>query len=84
MPKLIRKLLIRLDLVTLSGSTCVRNSGQTGSKQNAKDLHQSVEDCRSPFATDNKPEWMVLDVIPVIPPDLRPSGSARFRQLCHQ
>ena len=22
--------------------------------------------------TPNKPEWMVLDVIPVIPPDLRP------------
>ena len=22
--------------------------------------------------SDNKPEWMVLDVIPVIPPDLRP------------
>ncbi len=23
-------------------------------------------------ASDNKPEWMILDVIPVIPPDLRP------------
>src|SRR5690625_5757722 len=22
--------------------------------------------------SDNKPEWMVMDVIPVIPPDLRP------------
>ena len=22
--------------------------------------------------SDNKPEWMIMDVIPVIPPDLRP------------
>jgi DNA-directed RNA polymerase subunit beta' len=27
----------------------------------------------------NKPEWMILDVIPVIPPELRPAGAARRR-----
>lgn len=24
------------------------------------------------FESGNKPDWMVLDVLPVIPPDLRP------------
>ena len=34
---------------------------------------QPAEDRRERSAiSDNKPEWMVLDVIPVIPPDLRP------------
>jgi DNA-directed RNA polymerase subunit beta' len=31
--------------------------------------------------TRNRPEWMILDVIPVIPPDLRPARSARRRPL---
>ena len=26
----------------------------------------------------NKPEWMILDVIPVIPPDLRPMVQLRW------
>ncbi len=33
--------------------------------------------------SDNKPQWMILDVIPVIPPELRPTRSARRRPLCH-
>ena len=32
----------------------------------------------------NKPEWMMLDVIPVIPPRSAPHGSAGRRPLRHQ
>ena len=32
--------------------------------------------------SDNKPSDMILDVIPVIPPDLRPLVAARRRPLC--
>ena len=31
----------------------------------------------------NKPEWMVLNVVPVIPPELRPLSSARRRKICN-
>ena len=31
----------------------------------------------------NKPQWMILDVIPVIPPELRPLVAARWWPLCH-
>ena len=40
---------------------------------------QAAQDGRSPpRLRPNKPEWMVLECIPVIPPDLRPAGAARF------
>ncbi|MEJ7712869.1 MAG: hypothetical protein WKF84_24260 [Pyrinomonadaceae bacterium] len=29
----------------------------------------------------NKPEWMILDVIPVIPPELQAAGAAGWRPL---
>jgi DNA-directed RNA polymerase subunit beta' len=31
----------------------------------------------------NRPEWMILEVIPVLPPDLRPAGSPGRRTICH-
>ena len=31
----------------------------------------------------NKPEWMILQVIPVIPPELRPSSSVGWGAVCH-
>ena len=45
---------------------------ETGSKQKAKDLINRLKIVEAIRDSDNKPEWMVLDVIPVIPPDLRP------------
>ena len=67
----IRKLLSHLDLVTLSDE--LREDVRvTGSKQKAKDLINRLKTVESIRDSDNKPEWMVLDVIPVIPPDLRP------------
>ncbi|MDG2390592.1 MAG: DNA-directed RNA polymerase subunit beta' [Planctomycetaceae bacterium] len=45
---------------------------ETGSQQRKKDLIKRLKIVEALRDSDNKPEWMVLDVIPVIPPDLRP------------
>ncbi len=67
----IRKLLNALDLVKLS-EELRQDLRETGSKQKAKDLINRLKTVEAIRDSDNKPEWMVLDVIPVIPPDLRP------------
>ncbi|HWA99919.1 MAG TPA: DNA-directed RNA polymerase subunit beta', partial [Pirellulales bacterium] len=67
----VRKLLAALDLVQLS-KDLREQLAETGSKQKQKDLINRLKIVESIRDSDNKPEWMVLDVIPVIPPDLRP------------
>ena len=67
----VRKLLNKLDLVTLSEQLRVELE-ETGSKQKKKDLINRLKIVESIRDSDNRPEWMILDVIPVIPPDLRP------------
>jgi DNA-directed RNA polymerase subunit beta' len=67
----VRKLLGRLELVSLSEKLRV-DLHETGSKQKKKDLINRLKIVESIRDSDNRPEWMVLDVIPVIPPDLRP------------
>ncbi len=67
----IRQLLQQLDLVQLSKD--LRDElEKTNSKQRKKDLINRLKLVESLRDSDNKPEWMVLDAIPVIPPDLRP------------
>ncbi len=67
----VRKLLCALDLVTLSDRLRVELT-ETNAKQRKKDLINRLKIVEAIRDSDNKPEWMVLDVIPVIPPDLRP------------
>ena len=67
----VRELLAELDLVRLSDDLRIELA-ETGSKQKRKDLTNRLKIVESIRDSDNKPEWMVLDVIPVIPPDLRP------------
>jgi DNA-directed RNA polymerase subunit beta' len=66
-----RKLLMDLDLVKLSQELRVELA-ETNSKQKKKELINRLKLVESIRDSDNRPEWMVLDVIPVIPPDLRP------------
>jgi len=67
----VKKLLMRIDLV--EQSVKLRHElRETGSQQKAKDLIKRLKIIEALRDSDNKPEWMVLDVIPVIPPDLRP------------
>jgi len=67
----VRKLLLGLDLVELS-KELREELATTGSKQKAKDFVNRLKIVEAIRDSENKPEWMVLDVIPVIPPDLRP------------
>ena len=67
----VRDLLGDMDLVHLSNDLRAELA-ETGSKQKRKDLTNRLKIVESIRDSDNKPEWMVLDVIPVIPPDLRP------------
>ncbi len=69
----IRKLLKRLDVVEVS-KELREEIEKSNSKQRRKEfvgrlkLIDALRNCKY----ENKPEWMILDVIPVIPPDLRP------------
>ncbi len=67
----IRKLLVNLDLVQLSAELRLELA-ETNSIQKKKDLINRLKIVESIRDSDNRPEWTVLDVIPVIPPDLRP------------
>ena len=67
----VRKLLQDLDLdETAKG---IRDDlSKTSSKQKTRDLTKQLKQVESIRSSGNKSEWMVMDVIPVIPPDLRP------------
>jgi DNA-directed RNA polymerase subunit beta' len=45
---------------------------ETGSKLKAKKLRKRLKLLMNFLKSQNRPEWMILDVIPVIPPELRP------------
>jgi len=67
----IRALLANLDLNVLSIE--LRQAiAKTNSKQKIKDLTKRLKIVNEAKNSNNKPEWMVLEVVPVIPPDLRP------------
>ncbi len=67
----VRKMLGRLELkkISLELREELRN---TRSKQRKKDIIKRLKTVEQLRDSPNKPEWMILDVIPVIPPDLRP------------
>jgi len=67
----VRTLLKQVNLEELSAELKVAYT-ETNSKQKKKDIIKRlaiVDDLKN---SGNKPDWMVLEVIPVIPPDLRP------------
>ena len=69
----IRELLApdRLDLALL-GDEVRQDLDTTKSQQRKKDLSKRLKIVEQIRKSDNDPQWMVLDVVPVIPPDLRP------------
>ena len=67
----VRDLVRRLDLATVAGELRAELA-TTNSRQRSKDITKRlrlVEDLKDSI---NKPEWMIMEVVPVIPPDLRP------------
>ncbi len=67
----IKALLTNLDLDVLS-SELRAAVVKTNSAQKIKDLTKRLKTVNAIRSSNNKPEWMVLEVVPVIPPDLRP------------
>ncbi|MCD4831468.1 MAG: DNA-directed RNA polymerase subunit beta' [Anaerohalosphaeraceae bacterium] len=67
----IRDLLSGLDLESL-GVELRAGIGKTKSKQKIKDLSKRLKIVNAIRDSVNKPEWMIIEVSPVIPPDLRP------------
>ncbi|HKL94847.1 MAG TPA: DNA-directed RNA polymerase subunit beta' [Haploplasma sp.] len=66
----IKKLLEELDLD--KEVIALRKKIKSNSAQKRERAIKRLEVVEAFNNSDNKPEWMVLDVIPVIPPDLRP------------
>ncbi len=67
----VKKLLVALDLGALSDQ--LREELKTSrSKQRKAEIVKRLRTVEMLRDSPNKPHWMVLDVIPVIPPDLRP------------
>ncbi len=67
----IRELLASQDLVTLSAQLR-EEMAATSSKTKRQKLYKRLFVIEAFRDSGNKPEWMVLEVIPVLPPDLRP------------
>ena len=67
----IKKLLKKIDLEELSPELRARTRMETSAQRKRETLKRLkiVEAFR---LSGNRPEWMIMDVIPVLPPDLRP------------
>ena len=66
----IRKLLAELDIEKLSAQL-IKELAKASEQKRAK-IIKRLDTVESFRVSENKPEWMVMNVIPVIPPELRP------------
>ncbi len=66
----IKELLMHIDLEELSSDLKTKLATATGQKKIR--IVRRLEVVEALRTSGNRPEWMILDVIPVIPPDLRP------------
>ena len=67
----VKDLLATLDLNVLSGE--LREAlDKTGSKQRTAELTKRLAIVEALKNSENEPDWLVMDCVPVIPPDLRP------------
>ena len=66
----IRELLAEIDLEKEKSTLLAQLSNAKGQKR--LKLNKRLEVVEAFIQSGNRPEWMVLEVIPVIPPDLRP------------
>ncbi len=66
----IKELLQEMDLDALSAE--IKEALETATGQKRVRLLKRLEVVEAFRSSGNRPEWMILDVVPVIPPDLRP------------
>ncbi|MCP4634699.1 MAG: DNA-directed RNA polymerase subunit beta' [candidate division Zixibacteria bacterium] len=67
----VRKLLSQIDIDELAVSLRAQVKVET-SVQRKKDNLKRLRVIEAFRQSENRPEWMIMDVVPVIPPDLRP------------
>src|SRR5476651_2242065 len=67
----IRKLLMAIDLERLRDQLRTDIAGSNGGEKQKK-LVKRLKVAEAFIESGNRPEWMILTVVPVIPPDLRP------------
>ncbi len=68
----IQKLLAEIDLEELSDQLKRELEKASGQSQKSNRIHKKLEVVESFRASGNRPEWMILTMLPVIPPDIRP------------
>ena len=66
----LRKLLEKVDLEDLSAQ--IKKEIERSSEQKKLKLLKRLDTVESFRISGNRPEWMIMNVVPVIPPDLRP------------
>ena len=66
----IRKLLEEIDLAKLTAQ--IEKEIENASEQRKAKLIKRLDTVEAFLQSGNRPEWMVMTVVPVIPPDLRP------------
>ena len=66
----IKELLLQLDLEKLEGELRAEIANSSGQKRS--NAIKRLEVVEAFLKSGNKPEWIIMDVIPVIPPELRP------------
>ncbi|NNE66770.1 MAG: DNA-directed RNA polymerase subunit beta' [Pyrinomonadaceae bacterium] len=67
----IKELLMQIDIPELVDELRVRMKTETSQQKKLK-FSKRLKVANSFLRSGNKPEWMILDIIPVIPPELRP------------
>ena len=66
----VRELLAKIDLAQVSGKLRRDLKGAVGQKR--LKIIKRLRVAEAFFKSGNRPEWMIMDILPVIPPDLRP------------
>ena len=67
----VKKLLSELDLAEMF-HTLKEEIKNTNSEAKKKTLVKTLKVVEAFLNSDNRPEWMILDYVPILPPDLRP------------
>ena len=78
----IRDLLIGLDLEKLAESLRVEIDESTSELKPIK-LAKRLKVVEAFLSSGNKPEWMIMTIVPVIPPELKTSCSPRRWSICN-
>ncbi len=78
----IKELLKRVEIQELSIELRERMKTETSLQKKLK-YSKRLKIVEAFRKSDNLPQWMILDVIPVIPAGTAPARSARWRPLCY-